>query len=330
MARSANQKLKLAYLERILAQRTDEEHPMTLAEIASALEEYGVSAERKSLYDDFEALRLIGVDVCQVREYRQTGYFLASRDFELAELKLLVDIVQANKFITERKTLELIKKLEGLCSRYEAQQMRRQVYVANRVKSMNESVYYNVDRLHEGISKNRQISFRYFNYAVTKQRTFRRGGGKYVVSPYALACSEENYYLIAHDSEAGRIKHYRVDKMEQIELREDAREGAEVFAGLDMAAYSRSSFSMYGGRTEQVTLELQNHLAGVVIDRFGRDVTIVRSDAEHFRISVPVTVSPQFFGWLLALGSEARLVGPPAVAGEFAAYLDGVRGMYAK
>lgn len=212
MPKSPNQKLKLLYLMEILLQQTDERHPMTVPEMIAQLAQRGVSAERKSIYGDLEALRTFGIDIVQTKT-KTTGYYVGTRAFETPELKLLVDSVQSSKFITHKKTLALIKKIESLASIYDAQLLQRQVYVHGRVKSMNESVYYNVDEISDAISRDRQIRFHYFEYTISKQRRYRKAGAYYVVSPLALMWDNENYYLLAWDAEAELRKHYRVDKM---------------------------------------------------------------------------------------------------------------------
>jgi predicted DNA-binding transcriptional regulator YafY len=318
MPKSSNQKLKLMYLAKIFQEKTDEHHALTVPELIAELSRYDIGAERKSIYDDLEALKLFGLDI-ECARGRTTGYFLASKYFELPELKLLVDSVQSSKFITHKKSMELIKKIESLCSIWEGQSLQRQVYVANRIKTMNESIYYNVDKIHTGIVDNRQISFKYFEYAVTKEKVYRHGGERYVVSPYALTWDDENYYMVAFDSAAGRIKHYRVDKMTDIAVTEDRRDGSEHFQNLDIAVYSKKLFSMFSGDVETVTIEFANRLIGVVIDRFGRDVPVSRSDEEHFVIQSSVAVSPQFLAWVAGFGSEARILSPESVVAKMKA-----------
>jgi predicted DNA-binding transcriptional regulator YafY len=313
MPKSSNQKLKLLYLMKIFQEKTDEHHTLTVPELIAELSRYDISAERKSIYDDMEALRLFGLDI-ECARARTTGYYLASTIFELPELKLLVDSVQSSKFITHKKSMDLIKKIESLCSIWEGQSLQRQVYVANRIKTMNESIYYNVDKIHTGIVDNKKISFKYFEYAVTKEKVYRHGGGRYCISPYALTWDDENYYMIAFDSDAGRIKHYRVDKMTDITVTEEKRDGAESFQNLDIAVYSKKLFSMFSGDEETVRILFSNRLVGVVIDRFGRDVTVMRSDDEHFVVSVSVAVSPQFLAWVASFGVEAKIVSPESVA----------------
>ena len=324
MAKSPNQKLKLLYLMRLFLERTDEAHPVTVPELIAALGQYGVSAERKSLYDDFEALRHFGLDIVQ----NGGKYYVGSRDFELPELKLLVDIVQSSKFITEKKTLSLIKKLEGLASVHDARRLQREVYVRNRVKSMNESVYYNVDEISGAIQQDRAIRFRYFEYTPRKERRFRRDGRFYEASPYALLCDDENYYLLAWDNAAKQMKHYRVDKMTAISPKRTARQGKEAFQALDMSAYGKSVFGMFGGAAQQVRIRFADHLAGAVIDRFGKEVVLAVEDETHFIATLPVVVSPQFFGWVVGFGAEAEVLSPPDVRQELYDYLQKTASLY--
>ena len=254
MAERMNQKLKILYLMKILLEKTDETHSITIQEMITALASYGITAERKSLYSDLESLRTYGLDVIGVQENRNYYYHVGNRQFELAELKLLVDSVQSARFITARKSAELIHKIEGLASQYEASKLNRQVYVTERVKTMNESIYYNVDSIHTAISENAQIRFQYFNWNVDKEMLLRRNGGYYEISPWALTWNDENYYLVGYDSSETKIKHFRVDKMLHIEMLPEKREGREVFQEFDMAVYERKMFGMFDGREENVKL----------------------------------------------------------------------------
>lgn len=320
MAKSSNQKMKLLYLMKIFMEYTDEEHPLTTSEIISKLKGYDISAERKSLYDDIECLRTFGMDIISRRE-RPAGHYLGSREFELAELKLLVDTVQSSKFITTKKSTQLIKKLENLASRYEAQQLHRQVYVNNRPKTMNESIYYNVDKLHTAIAANSKIKFKYFEWTVTKEIKLKRGGESYKVSPWALIWDDENYYLIAYDDLSESIRHYRVDKMLDIEYIDEKRSGRELFADFDAAQYEKKMFGMFGGEEKNVTLLCKNGIINVIVDRFGRDVTVHKADEEHFTVHIKASISPQFFGWLTGLGTSAVISSPVSIRDEYAAYL---------
>jgi len=313
MPRSPKQKLKILYLAQYLLERTDEDHPASLEQLREHLAANDIRAERKSLYDDLEALRLFGMEIAMTRT-RPGGYYVLSREFQLPELKLLVDSVQASQFITEKKTLQLIKKLEKLCSIYEAQRIRRQVYVSGRIKNMNESIYYGVDAIHNGIAADKMISFLYFEYNVQKEKVYRHGGKRYRISPFALMWDNENYYMIGFDAQEGQIRHYRVDRMEEIRALSEDRKGHEEFKSHDMSLYTRRNFSMYGGEECLVTIGFENKLIGVVMDRFGKDAAVSKVDGEHFSITAPVVVSPQFYGWLFGLDGECRILEPPSVA----------------
>jgi predicted DNA-binding transcriptional regulator YafY len=327
MPKSPNQKSKLLYLMKIFQEKTDEGHTLTLAELIRELERYDITAERKSIYDDIEALRRFGLDIVATRS-KTVGYYLASRSFELPELRLLVDSVQSSKFITHKKSSELIRKIESLCSMYEAQTLQRQVYVANRIKTMNESIYYNVDTIQNGMSEGKKISFKYFEYTITKERVYRKGGQRYIISPWALTWDDENYYMIGFDAEADIIKHFRVDKMADILVTKEPRDGQEHFGSLDLAVYSKRLFSMYHGAEETVRLEFDNRLIGVVIDRFGKDLIISPSGEGRFTFQTRVAVSPQFLAWVASFGSEVRIISPQSTVQEFMKLLDDAAAQY--
>ena len=260
---------------------------------------------------------------------KTTGYYIASRDFELPELKLLVDSVQSSKFITHKKTLALIRKIERLASVYDAQLLQRQVYVRNRVKSMNESVYYNVDEISNAINADRQIRFQYFELDVNKQRRFRHNGAVYEISPFALMWDDENYYMLGYDAAAGKMKHYRVDKMVGIEATGQERQGKDCFAGIDMSAYSKQIFGMFTGSEQTVKLRFENPLVGAVIDRFGKEVMLIPDGDEHFTVSVDVAVSPQFYAWLFGFGTAVEILSPESARRELSERAKAVAVLYA-
>ena len=307
------QKLKLLYLIKIFTEDTDDQHALTLPQIAEKLDAYGVSAERKTLYQDFELLRDFGFDIIGQQARRNFYYHMGNRRFELPELKLLVDSVQSAKFITDRKSNALIKKLEGMVSKYEARKLQRQVIISGRIKAMNESIYYNVDKLHEAIGTDRQIRFKYFRWNIKKEMELRKDGAWYQVSPWALMWDDENYYLVGYDAEDGKIKHYRVDKMWRISVTDRKREGKEQFRAFNMPRYTKSLFGMFGGEEVKVTLEAENGMVGILLDRFGKDIPVKPVDADHFRTSVVVAVSSQFLGWIMALGDGVKIIGPDKV-----------------
>lgn len=313
MPKGKNQKFKLYCLAQIMLEQTDEEHYISMPEIIEALAAYDITADRKSLYQDLRDLEKLGIEVEGEATGNRYHYHVISRFFELPELKLLVDAIQSSKFITERKSNALIKKLERMVSKYEAQKLQRQVYVSGRIKTMNESIYYTVDAIHNAISENRKIKFQYYQWNIKKEMELRHNGAWYHISPWGLSWDDENYYLVGFDSEAGLIKHYRVDKMLHISMSEEKREGSEYFTKLDMAEYAKKSFGMYGGEEQTVKLLVDNSLAGVVIDRFGKDVMMIPTDGNRFTVSVNVRVSRQFMGWVFSLGEKVKIIGPDLV-----------------
>ena len=315
----------------IFLEQTDEWHPLTLHQLQEQLESQGIRVERKTLYDDIEELRAFGMEI--IRQPRPVAYYLAGRLFEMPELRLLVDAVQSSRFITDRKSRQLIGKVESLASRFQAQELQRQVYVTGRIKTMNESIYYNIDGLHDAIARQKQVSFRYFEWVLDREqgrlcRQYRRGGRRYRVSPWALAWDDENYYLVAYDSDAQKIKHYRVDKMAEIQAEELPRQGLGHFRQFDMAQYSRRMFGMYGGEEVDVTLQFEDRLAGVVADRFGRETAMRPQGAGHFTITVPVAVSPPFFAWVFGLGTGAQILGPQPVVERFRQHMEQIWAQY--
>lgn len=311
--KSSNQKLKILYLAKILLSETDEEHTLTISDIIKRLEDYGIRAERKSLYDDIEHLSLFGLDICS-NKTRTTNYYIASRDFELPELKLLVDTVQSSKFITTKKSMELISKIEKLTSKENAKKLQRQVFLTSRVKTLNEKIYYNVDKIHDAIAANKQITFRYFYLNLDKQKIYRKNGDLYTESPVSLTWDDENYYLITYKQKYDSYTHYRVDKMESITITDlDRVLSSKPF---DLSSYAKSTFQMFGGTETDVMIEFDNSLVGVVFDRFGTDVTIIKKGEDRFMTRVKVALSPQFLSWIMSFGSKVKIISPDFVIDE--------------
>lgn len=330
MAREASigKKAKILYLMQILLERTDDSHSITMSEILAALESYGITAERKSIYSDIEVLEQFGLDIIKSQEGGTYTYHVGSRQFELAELKLLVDSIQAAKFITERKSNELIKKIESLTSDDEAKQLHRQVIVSGRVKSMNESIYYNVDVIHQAIASDVQVDFQYFQWNADKEMELRHDGKIYTVSPWALLLDNDYYYMVAYDPEADCIKHFRVDKLRKIALTDEKRIGKKAFKAFDVVSYANKMFDMFDGEDESVTIECENYLAGVMIDRFGKDVNMIRINEGHFKVKVDVAVSKQFIHWVMSLGDGAKIVAPVSVVDEVKGEIERLTKLY--
>ena len=335
MAKNPRQKQKLLYIQKILLEKTDEEHGLTINEIISELDSYGINAERKSIYDDLRILETYGLDICSEKS-KTVKYYIASRDFQISELKLLVDAIQSSKFITEKKSFELIKKVESLASENEAKQLQNQVVISNRVKTSNETIYYNVDWLHDATNKNRSVEFYYNQWSLSLGSSEklklkrRRGGERYKVSPFALCWDDENYYLIAYDEKNEQIRHYRVDKMEKIELTDNKRSGTDEFEKINLAEYSQSTFGMFAGEKVMVTLSVDNSLVGVIADRFGKNIFITADEENknHFLARVIVNISEQFYGWLFALGDKVKIVSPDEIVNDFNEHLRKVSNLY--
>lgn len=323
MAKNENQKLKLYYLYKLMLEKTDDEHGLTMPEIIDALDAKGVAAERKSIYRDFETLNdYTDIEIIKEQCGKQYYYHVGAKRFELAELKLLVDSVQSSKFITERKSSDLIKKITGLGSVHEANQLKRQVHVQGRIKTMNESIYYNVDEIHTAIAQNHSIIFQYMNWDVRGKmvpRTYPNGETKlYEISPWALSWDDENYYLIAFDHSSNTIKHYRVDKISGIRITDRPREGKKEFSNFDPAAYSKKNFGMFSGEEVKVHIRFPENFVGIFIDRFGKDIPIHKTKEDGFyETVVGVAVSEQFFGWITALGPQVAITGPERVVDEY-------------
>ena len=327
MAKGSNQKLKLLYLLKMLEEKTDEENTMSINEMIAELDRYGISAERKSIYDDLEALKHYGLDIAS-RKSKTTEYFVASRLFELPELKLLVDAVQCSKFVTHKKSDQLIKKIESLASRNQAMSLHRQVYVSNRVKTINESIYYNVDSLHSAIAENKQVTFKYFDYDIKKEKVYRKNGDRYTVSPYGLSWDDENYYLVTFSHKYKDFTHYRVDRMSDIELCDSARDPLPDNEQFNIADYSKKVFNMFGGEEVTVKLKFDNSLVNAVVDRFGKEIMIGKLDEDSFSIWIKVAVSLTFFAWLSQFGSKVKVLSPDTVIDQYKSHLSEILKQY--
>lgn len=325
MANVGNQKLKILKIMEMFLRESDEQHPLSAKDIEKRLEDEGLTAERKSIYRDIGVLQEYGMDIEKNQE--GAGYYLASREFQLPELKLLVDAVAASKFISEKKSKELVQKIETLASIYEGRQLQRQVVVSDRVKSANERIYYVIDEIYNCIDNQHQMEFRYWEWDENKRQVPRHGGRVYRVSPGFLLWDNEFYYLVAYDENAGEIRHYRVDKIQDTFETDQKRTWKKSADGIRRENYTRKRFSMFAGDAKSVNLRAPKSYAGVFIDRFGRNVSM-RCEGEEICIRVEVEISPQFYGWLTGLGPQVVVTGPHEVADGYRKYLDGILHQY--
>ena len=310
MPKSDNQKLKIFYILDYLQRNSHQAHPVRAIELQAMLrQQHDIECDRKTIYSDIEALKEYGVDIVSLSG-KGGGYYIGSRNFELPELKLLIDAVQSSRFLTEKKSRELIEKLCNQCSVYDARLMRRDVVVSGRVKSMNETIYYNVDTIQDAIAENRQISFRYFDFDLDRQRVYRNRD--YQASPYGLCQDNENCYLLALSPRHG-VTSYRVDRMSEIQVLEQSRVPCPELNGKALVEHANRLFQMYSGQTADVKLRFHRSLINVVIDRFGKDILLIPDDEEHFVFTVNVAVSPMFLSWVIGFGSKAKILYPQSV-----------------
>lgn len=324
MADGLGKRLRVLYVLKFLSESTDESAGLCEKDISQKLSDLGFGDDRRQFYDDIAALENFGYKIG--RRGRPVEYYLAERDFTLPELKLLVDAVQSSRFITAEKSDELIDKLERLCSDREARELSRTVYVQNRIKAMNESIYLNVDAIRSAISRGRQISFHYFKWNEKKEKELRHGGKLYRVSPYALTWTDDNYYMIAYDDDAGGLRHYRVDRMIDISVDAAPRLGGDAFDSGDVGRYEIGRFGMFGGEEVPVRLECHNSVAGVVIDRFGLEPSFFKASDDSFFVTVRVVLSEQFYGWIFGLGGLIKIRSPESAVEGYKKMLEDAMG----
>lgn len=328
MSKSNNQKLKLLYLLRIFWEETDEKHSLSLRQITEKLASLDISVERKTLYSDFEELRQFGFDIQQQNAGKSASYFLASRDLELAELKLLSDIINSSRFLSEKKSKTLIAKISKLLSVHEAKEINNAAF-SNFRKSPNETVFYNIDSIYRAIQMDRQISFKYYQWSLDKKLNPRHGGKTYVISPYFMIWDNENYYLVAYDTQSEKIKHFRIDKIKSVDIKPNNRDGKFLFEGITPNDYATEHFGMFGGDSYRVQLEADVSLLGVIIERFGRDVNIVPSNnGKTILVQTYVVASDKFFGWLLSMGDKIKIKKPDELSQRMLSYLENIINQY--
>ena len=324
MAKSENQKIKILYILDYLQKNSHQDHPVRASELMEMLERHNILCDRKTIYSDITVLQDFGIDILRVTG-RNGGYYIASRNFQLPELKLLIDAVQSSRFLTEKKSRELIEKLCAQCNEQDARLVRRDVYVSGRVKSMNETIYYNVDAIQEAIAQNRQIGFRYFDWGIDGKRVYRQKS--YTASPYGLCQDNENCYLLALSPRHG-ITSYRVDRMSDITLTGEKRVPCPELTGKNLTDYANRMFGMFSGDTVAVKLRFHRDLSNVVIDRFGKDTMLIPDGDDHFVFTVQVAVSPLFLSWVIGFGSKAQIIYPQSVIDECKALCKEVLAQY--
>ncbi len=321
MPRDINQRIKLLFLKQFFEEKTDEDHPATNKQIIEYLASKDIPVERKTVYTDIQALEEYGMEIMRTENGR--GYYWTDRPFELPELKFIIDSVAASKFLSEKKSDALIKKLGTLASEHQQRELRRQVRVSGRVKTMNASILNSVDAIHAAIAANTTILFKYFHYNTKMDRVFSNKGKPYEVSRLALLYDNNDYYLLGCYDEDFRT--YRVDRM--AEIKQGIKERI-IDKDFDISKYSKSTFGMYGGKEEKVEMVFQNRMLDAVIDKFGKDAWLQKVDDNHSKITATVSVSPQFFSWVFGLGNYIKIVGPDNVVEQMKKMLADVSKRY--
>ncbi len=329
MPRSSNQKIKLLAISDIFRRETSEENPLSVPQLIDKLKAYDIEAERKSLYDDIEVLIQYGMDIVKSGSGRNTAYYLGSSEFEINELKLLADAVACSKFITPKKSNELIKKLGTLTNKYDAKELKRNIIVSDRVsrKSQNEKIYYNVDTIRKAIEEKKKIRFLYFDYNRDKKQVYHNDGTHSVVSPYALCWRDDNYYLVGYYDKYGKVSNFRVDKIEKAEIICD-EEYVKQPDEFNLNEYTKSLFGMFGGEKVEVKFRAENSLSGVVFDRFGKETRLLPDGDDYFTFHYTVDLSPVFYGWVAQCGEKIEIISPEDVRNDFKSFLKNISKLY--
>ena len=323
MANNSVLKMKMLALLEMLRQDSDEDHPMPTSEICDRLAARGIPCERKSVGTDIALLREFGYEVMDARNGKQKAYYIEDRNFSLPEIKILIDAVQAASFVTEKKAAELIEKISYLGSSRRAEILQSNIVRFNTRKHTNESIYYSVNELEQALLAKRQASFLYFDLNENHDRVYRKDRQRYVVNPAALVFLNDNYYLMCWSRELGKIVSYRVDRMEGVTMLETPACRQARLPEKQIAAFTKQTFSMFGGETETVTLRFANELMGTVYDKFGEDLRIKRVDEDSCSARVTVQVNPTFWGWVFQFRGRLRVTEPAALIEKYNALLAG-------
>ena len=318
-----NNNSRILYILKLLEEYTDEQHPMSITDIVEYLDKQEIKAHRRTIITDIESLKEFGIDIITIKS-TQNKYFIGNRNFELPEVKLLIDAVESSKLITQKKSSELIRKLTALASRNQANELNRHIYVDDRVKPENEEVYYTVDSIHNAINNNKQIEFKYYQYTGRKEKIYKNDGYVYNLSPYALIWSEDHYYVIGFSRKHNKISKFRVDRMAQTKITAmDSMSRPESF---DVAEYAKSVFEMFDGETRTVELKCTNDLMDVIVDRFGESVNTTELGSNCFKAIVDISISPTFYGWVFGFGNKMSILAPIDVKNEYMAMARSVVG----
>ena len=320
MANNAFQKQRLLCLMRILQTETDASQGLSMPQIIQRLEQEGISAERKALYRDIDALRSAGFDIRKLSA-RPVQYALIRSELGIDDVMMLVDVVQSSPFLTERKSNQLVKSLKRLVSDREQKKLAKRVHVQGRIRNQNDSVFHSVDKIHEAMQLRRKIEFLYYSYDTKLKQKARHDGKLYVVTPVKVVYADDNYYLAAYDDEDGKVKTYRIDRMQITQTSDErATRNAEI-ANYDFEEFSYQSFGMFHGNPKTVTLRVKPDLMDVIVDRFGRKVELMKSTESYADVRVNVQVSPQFFGWIAGLNNGVTIRTPKKVTTEYQDWL---------
>lgn len=304
--------IRILHLFQFLYRNTDEMNPASVADILRFWELQGICSERKQVYKDIALLQDFGVDVIRIKS-TQNHYFIGDRLFELPELKLLVDAVESSRFITSKKSGDLIRKLGQLTSSAQAEQLDRHIYMDGMLKPSNEAIYYIVDTIQSSIQSNQQISFQYYEYLPTKEKVLKHQGYRYQFTPYALIWNRDHYYVVGWSEKHMKLSQFRVDRMTSVEMMDQP---GHQLLGFEPAEYVQKVFGMYPDDLQMVTLFCENDVMRSIIDRFGEGVRTEVVDDDHFQAIVEVAPSPPFFGWIFTFAGKIRILKPDNVLEE--------------
>ena len=315
MEARTTQQLKLLYIIEILQKHSDEDHPINATEICEKLDAYGISAERKAIYNDIDVLIDFGYDIVKATVPRR-GYFMASRHFELPEIYLLCDAVRSAEFITSKKTRELISKLDSMLSNEQVKKREKRIYIDTRHKFKNEEIYYSIDKINKAIENGVKVAFKYSQRKLTDDRKILANDKVFTVSPYALIWQNDRYYLVGNIEKYNNLIHLRLDKIRSVEIldKEPVRHFSEVSEYtefFDSADYIAKTFNMYGGELKKVEFTCSRNILDQIVDQFSEDIFVYKVTEQNFSFSTNALVSEGLISWILQFGKDIEVVSPP-------------------